>query len=136
MPGAGGVHDLDLEDPAITDLEPLTDVGRDPGVGSSEHVARPARHVGVEVVERDHLVAIDQPAERVGTGGRLATNDRAQRVGTLDCDPAVVDAASLVGEQHAVGVMAHQRVEIRRGDLDHVLVARPVHRSFAITSSA
>ena len=52
---------IDLVDEPVAHEEPLGDVGRDPGVGSTGGAGR-ARHIGVEVVERDGVLAVDDPA--------------------------------------------------------------------------
>ena len=78
----GAEDGIDLVDEPVAHQEALGDVGGDPGVGSTGGAGR-ARHVGVDVVEHDDVLAVDHPAAVTRARQRLAPEDVADRVGAF-----------------------------------------------------
>lgn len=123
LAGSRRVDDLDLLDQLIAHREAFADVGGD---------RRAATDVRIEVVERDGVVAVDEPAKPVGGQCRLASNDGPQLVGALGDHLPVVDPADMVGERDSIRLVTGQRVEVLGcgGDGGHVaIIARGGVRS-------
>ena len=131
----GAEDGIDLVDEPVAHQEALGDVGGDPGVGSTGG-ARRARHVGVDVVEHDDVLAVDHPPAVTRARQRLAPEDVADRVGAFHHHLAVVQAADVGREERAVGVLGDQRVEVGAGDVDRAQLRCHHGLTLAITSSA
>ena len=131
----GAEDGIDLVDEPVAHQEALGDVGGDPGVGRTGGALR-ARQVGVDVVEHDDLLAVDDPpaVTRARRGSRRRISRIASAPSTITSP--VVQAADVGREERAVGVLGDERVEVGGGDVDRAQVRRHHGLTLAITSSA